>query len=118
MWRYEQSTGRLWRLMGEGYSGHGVEGKNQPDMQSVKNVGPIPRGKWLVTTRFDDPHKGPWCLRLAPAPGTDTLGRSGFLVHGDSISDPGTASEGCIILSRGIRQRIWESDDHELEVVP
>lgn len=116
MWRYEQKTGRLWRLVAEGYSGHD-EGKNQPDLDSVRNVGPIPRGRWLITEKFDHPHKGPWCLRLQPVPGTDTHGRSGFLVHGDSISAPGTASEGCIIVSRGVRQRIWESDDHELEVV-
>ena len=116
MYRYEQSTGRLWKLIGDGYSGHD-EGKNQPDLDGVRNTGPIPKGRWLITEKFDSPTKGPFCLRLAPVVGTDTHGRSGFLIHGDSIKEPGTASEGCIILPRGVRQRIWESEDRELEVV-
>ena len=116
MWRYEQSTGRLWRLIGEGYSGK-EEAKNQPDLQDVRSRGPIPRGRWKITERFDSPTKGPVCLRLVPERDTITHGRAGFLVHGDSIKEPGTASEGCIIMPRGVRVRIWESGDREIEVV-
>jgi hypothetical protein len=115
-WRYEQSTGRLWHLEGTGYSGKD-EAKNRPDMDAVKGRGPIPCGAWRITERFDHPHKGPICLRLEPERGTDTHGRSGFLVHGDSISAPGTASEGCIILPNPVRRRIWASGDRILEVV-
>jgi hypothetical protein len=32
--------------------------------------------------------------------------RSGFLIHGDSFSHPGDASDGCIILSRPEREAI------------
>lgn len=116
MWRYEQSSGRLWRLVATGYSGK-EEAKNQPDLDSVKSRGPIPRGKWEITERFDHPTKGPVCLRLMPERDTITHGRSGMLIHGDSVTAPGTASEGCIILPRAIRIRIWESGDRELIVV-
>jgi hypothetical protein len=45
------------------------------------------------------------------------FGRDGFLIHGDSVEHPGTASHGCIIMSRAIREAIAQSDDHELNVV-
>jgi hypothetical protein len=45
------------------------------------------------------------------------FGRSGFLMHGDNIRLPGTASEGCIILPRDLREAIWNSADHTLEVI-
>lgn len=115
MWRYEQSTGRLWRLVATGYSGK-EEAKNQPDLEDVKGRGPIPRGRWAITEKFDSPRRGPFCLRLEPV-GHSAHGRSSFLIHGDSIKEPGTASEGCIILSRATRIRIWESEDREIEVV-
>jgi hypothetical protein len=43
---------------------------------------------------------GPYVLRLEPASGTDTFGRSGFLMHGDSKKSPGCAFEGCVIMPR------------------
>jgi len=46
-----------------------------------------------------------------------TFGRDGFLIHGDSVRHPGDASEGCIILPRRFRERIWTSEDTDLEVV-
>ena len=39
------------------------------------------------------------------------------MIHGDSIGNPGSASEGCIILGPAIRHRIWNSGDRNLEVV-
>ena len=60
---------------------------------------------------------GPFTLVLAPAPGTETHGRSAFRIHGDSIRLPGTASHGCIILPRPVREAIWASGDRDLEVV-
>jgi len=44
-------------------------------------------------------------------------GRSAFLIHGDSIAAPGTASHGCIILARPDRERIAESGVKQLVVV-
>jgi hypothetical protein len=115
-WRYEQSTGKLWKLVAVGYSGRD-EAKNQPDLDSIKNRGPIPSGQWKITEKFDSDRRGPYCLRLEPLPGTDAHGRSAFLIHGDSISAPGTASEGCVILDRKSRETIWSSGDRDLEVV-
>ena len=72
----------------------------------------------MITEKFDSPRRGPLCLRLEPARGTDTHGRSAFLIHGDSKSQPGTASEGCIILPPTVRAAISASNDRDLEVVP
>lgn len=55
-------------------------------------------------------------MALTPV-GHVALGRSHFLIHGDSVSHPGGASEGCIILNRTARQTIASSGDNELEVI-
>lgn len=118
-WRWDQSSGELSRdgkFISKGYSGAG-RGKNNPSMQAAVGVGPIPRGKWKITERYNSANVGRYALKLVPAPGTDALGRSAFRIHGDSIRNPGTASHGCIILPLPIRTRIWEHSDHDLEVV-
>jgi hypothetical protein len=121
MWTYIQRTGELLfngAHFAFGYAGADL-GKNNPDLQGAKNVGPIPCGRWKITGEpFDDEHTGHFCLRLAPNTGTDTLGRSGFLIHGDGYGQyKGRASRGCIILERPIRTAIWESGDTDLLVV-
>ena len=119
MWTYEQRTGRLLHdgvLVGTGYSGHS-EGKNNPAMQDQHNIGPIPQGVYTVTGAFTHPRKGPVCMRLLPKPGTQTFGRAGFLIHGDSIQFAGEASEGCIIQARAARDQVAQSPDKELTVV-
>ncbi len=128
MWTYRQRTGELLRdgvLVGKGYSGYddgdGVpepgEGKNDPAAQEQRAVGPIPRGRWSIGRPFFHEARGPYVMRLSPEPGTETFGRSGFLIHGDSVKRPGTSSLGCIILARSLRILIGESWDRELEVV-
>ena len=123
MWVFEQS-GRF-RFDGEpwmpAYSGFGP-GKNAHDQQTVVNVGPIPVGAYLVGSEADDDpltvnRHGPVALHLIPLTGTNTFGRSGFLVHGDSIEHPGQASHGCIILPRPVRERIRDSRDKLLVVL-
>lgn len=120
MWTYEQSTGKLshdGQLVGMGYSGH-EDGKNNPQLQGVANVGPIPVGEWTISQEaFNSPTHGPFCLRLTPGPETNTFGRSGFLIHGDSVVHPGLASEGCIIQLHATRLTIKESGDVNLTVV-
>lgn len=118
-WRWVQSEGQLSRdgqIEGHGYAGAG-EGKNNPDMQDVQNIGPIPRGLYAIAEPCDTDTHGPYVLRLAPHADNEMCGRSGFLIHGDSKSKPGTASQGCIILPRAVREKIWQSGDRELEVV-
>lgn len=118
-WTYSQSTGRLKHNglpQADGYSGWGA-GKNNVSMQATSSIGPIPKGEYRIAEPFTHPHAGPYTMRLHPKPGTMTYGRSGFMIHGDSVSNPGSASEGCIILAPTIRHRIWNSGDRNLEVV-
>jgi hypothetical protein len=120
MWTYHQKSGALHdktgHLVSTGYSGHG-EGKNNPAMQHVPSVGPIPRGLWKMEEPYDSGKVGPFAIPLTPLPETETFGRSAFRVHGDSKSEPGSASHGCIIQPRIVRNQMWESGDRLLEVV-
>jgi hypothetical protein len=119
-WTYSQKTGELQqdgKHVGSGYSGAGV-GKNKPEMQGAHNVGPIPAGDWTITgPPINTSEHGPYVLRLHPEPETETFGRGGFLMHGDSKEHPGTASEGCVIMPRAVREQVWKSGDRDLEVV-
>jgi len=118
-WRWDQSAGELSRegkLVSKGYSGWD-RGKNNPAMQAAVGVGPIPAGIWRIVRRYDSANVGPAALELTPLQGTPTFGRSAFRIHGDSLRAPGTASHGCIILPRTIRDLIWASGDRDLVVV-
>jgi hypothetical protein len=119
-WTFAQRTGEL-RQDGQhvatGYSG-ASEGKNNPDMQSVHNVGPIPQGDWTITGPPENTSEhGPYVLRLTPKDETETFGRSGFLMHGDAKNAPGSASQGCVIMPRTVREQVWDSGDRDLQVL-
>lgn len=126
MWVYVQSSGELFRifnivpiklnLISKGYSGNG-QGMNNPKMENIPFVGPCPSGLFAVGQPFDSSEHGPFCLTLTPDPKTNMYGRSGMLAHGDSREAPGCASKGCIILQRIIRELIWQSGDHDLQVI-
>jgi hypothetical protein len=120
MYTYDQATGILTggalETPARGYSGHG-DGCNNPMLQSVPDVGPIPQGRYTISQPFDSPDHGPVAMHLTPDAGTDTFGRSGFLMHGDSLEYPGQASLGCIIMPRAIRDQVAAGSDRELEVV-
>lgn len=119
MWTWDQRAGILSRNgtnISKGYSGLDY-GKNNPDKQNVPGIGPIPQGEWSMIGCGDNPHTGPCSIVLSPNAGTNTYGRSAFLIHGDSLSNPGEASHGCIILPRIIREEIWASNDHTLNVI-
>lgn len=117
-WEYSQST-RVLTFNGmevaTGYAGKGA-GKNNPDMEQVRNVGPIPTGKYEIQAPFNSKHTSPYALPLSPI-GHNALGRTAFQIHGDSNRNPGTASEGCIILGPQIRRKIWNSGVRTLVVV-
>lgn len=119
-WTYSQSTGELQqngKPIATGYSGAGP-GKNNPAMENIHNVGPIPQGDWtIVGPPVNTVSHGPFVLHLEPAPETQTFGRDGFLMHGDSVEHPGSASEGCIIVPRPVRKQVWNSGDKDLHVV-
>ena len=118
MWTYSQSSGKLSRdgiLIGVGYSGLGAD-KDQPADQDVRDQGPIPQGQWLIGVAYDDRVLGPLAMRLTPGPGTNTFGRSEFFLHGDSLTSPGNASRGCIVLDRNVREAIASWGDTDLTV--
>ena len=121
MFIYKVSTGELTAANGtvsKGYSGAAGIGKNNPAEEDVKNVGPIPEGEYTIQgPPFDTPTHGPFVMRLIPKATNDMHGRSGFLMHGDSIKRPGTASQGCIIMGFAIRHAVWESGDRDLTVI-
>lgn len=120
MIQYEISTGTVRRdgtLIGVGYSGQ-PECKNNPSKCSVHDHGPIPPGLYTIEPPRDTPTHGPYVLPLTPDSKNEMYGRSGFLIHGDSIAHPGTASHGCIILPRAVREAVHKSGDINLEVVP
>lgn len=117
-WIWDQSARTLSRdgaVVARGYSGRGAA-KNDPMTEHVRATGPIPRGQWRIGPPRTSRRTGPYVLSLTPV-GHAARGRTAFQIHGDSARAPGTASSGCIILSRAVRERIWTSGDHELEVV-
>lgn len=118
-WVWDQSSGTMaWdgNVFARGYAGKGA-GKNNPAMQGVRKTGPIPRGLWRMAGVTSS--KGPVTIVLEPEAGTNTLDRSAFRIHGDNRRVNYTASEGCIILNRSARDRMWQSrnDSPLMEVV-
>ena len=121
MWTYVQSTGELVDAQGEvvarGYAGC-QEGKNTPAYEQVRNIGPLPQGHYSIGPPYATRTHGPYVLRLTPDLTNRMYGRAGFLIHGDSVSAPGTASNGCIVLPKSVRVGIGTSGDTRLEVIP
>lgn len=124
MWLYIQGSGSLYSgtisppfFVTAGYSGIGI-GLNNPDLQEIHEIGPIPIGLYTIEPPIDTPTHGPYVLPLTPNPANEMFGRSGFLIHGDSVrlANEHAASRGCIILPRDIREKIWTSEDHILKV--
>ncbi|BCA60246.1 tlde1 domain-containing protein [Sphingomonas sp. HMP6] len=117
---WDQSAGEMrldGALLSRGYAGRG-RGINNPAMQDAVAVGPIPRGLWRLTAlRLTGASTGPYTIVLEPAPGTDARGRSAFRIHGDNARLDRSASHGCIILPRTVREAIWRSGARLLEVV-
>ncbi len=118
-WKYVQRTGQILHddvAEGYGYSGRGL-GKNAPMMQTVHGIGPIPVGFYVMGQPIDHPHLGPFAIPLIPDPTNEMFGRDEFFIHGDSITNPGTASKGCIIASKVLRSEMYSSHDTLLQVV-
>jgi RHS repeat-associated protein len=111
--------------LGSGYSGKGA-GLNNPSMESVPgakgkpDAGPIPEGKYTIGKQQDNVTGSGTKLaaseRLTPSAGNDMHGRGGFLIHGDNSSHNNSASEGCIVTDRSVRDAIGNSGDKTLTV--
>ena len=82
-----------------GYAGTGAA-RNNPDMQGVKYVGPIPRGAWMYTgTPYWSRWTGKNTMQLAPLSGNECSPPRDcdtFRIHGNNARND--ASEGCIVL--------------------
>lgn len=122
-WQFIQDAGEMLKdgglADGDCYSGHGI-GFNNPEAEEVHDVGPIPAGEWTIKELIEHHGThGPYVLRLEPKPGTNTFGRSGFLMHGKpkAPADIKSGSHGCICGSYATRMRIWLSADRDLEVL-
>ena len=102
-------------MRGRGYSGRG-EGRNNIEKVKVRMVGPIPPGCYRIGPAYAHARLGPVTMNLDPVPGTAMFGRSLFRIHGDNAAHD--ASNGCIILSRVLRDAIAASPDRLLDVTP
>lgn len=130
MWIYSQSLGTIYAQeapgqdpvsLATGYSGHGV-GLNNPTMQCVEDLGPIPRGDFTIGAPVTGPTD--YALPLTPKAGTDMCSpaRTSFYIHGDyRRNEPprqtNAASHGCIIFPLNVRESIWQSGDTDLRVI-
>lgn len=120
MWIWAIKQGSLIRagaIKGSGYSGFEAC-KNDPLCTHIPNLGPVPSGAWFIGPEIESEEHGPVAMHLIPLSGTETFGRSAFMIHGDSKEHPGKASHGCIILPRPVREEISAGRDKLLVVVP
>lgn len=121
-WIYQQSTGSLVLHTQSqiidlvGYAGMG-EGLNNPDMQHVKNVGPLPVGRYLINWATKHKKLGEVAMQLIPDPTNKMFNRGDFWMHGDNQHMNQSASNGCIVLSRTSRVVVAASMYRLLEVV-
>ena len=124
MWTYEQATGKLFDngvLVETGYAGgnegRNPEGVNNSELQQEKGIGPLPKGLYQFGTPVEHSHLGPFAIPLLPDSTNEMFNRSGFYMHGDTSAMNHSASEGCIIMPRAIREQCDSSQDRQLEVV-
>jgi hypothetical protein len=121
-WEYSQSTGQLSYdgvpFGDPGYAGRGA-GLNNPEMQGVRNIGPVPQGDYTMgdTSNYNWNNRDhPYATPLIPASGNDMHGRSGFLIHGGPKQPTYSASEGCIIMPDGTRIYLDRTQNRNLRV--
>lgn len=117
---YVQATGNWYeanrKLRTTAYSGDGA-GLNNPAMQDIPRVGPIPVGDYTIGPAFHHPWLGPNTMHLTPAAGNNMHNRSDFDLHGDNPAMDHTASEGCIVMEPKPRQRVADSFVRALKVI-
>lgn len=106
----------------EGWAGHGA-GRNNPAMQPVHEVGPLPQGLYDVGPWGDassvlgyPAHLGPFIARLTQVEG-ETFGRDGFYIHGPGGADPTQSSKGCVEIMRVQRLQVMAMRPDQLRVV-
>lgn len=118
MMTYHQRSGHFYindDYLTTGWAGQQY-GENNPEMQNVHNIGPLPQGFYTVGPAYIHPHLGPFCFDLTPDPSNEMFGRSLFRIHGASALHSELSSQGCIVLPRNARQNIAASGETRLEV--
>ena len=132
-WLYSQSTGQLSYVneqgpigpmatpVAVGYSGNG-SGLNNPYLQNVKNVGPIPVGDYTIGEQQNIITSTGVTLNaamlLTQDESNNMFDRDDFVIHGDNSCGCQSASKGCIVLPLNIRNMIANSGDTKLKVIP
>lgn len=126
LWLYQQSTGNLYHqptnpssatLVATGYAGNGSN-LNSPLGQSVPNSGPLPQGDYSFGPQRNSLRTGRGVMDLIPDPTNLMFNRSAFQMHGDNGQGNRTASDGCIIMPRSVRDLIGNGSDKRLRVIP
>lgn len=121
MWNFMQSTGEFSDLheicLEQGYAGNGA-GLNNPDMQDVAEVGPLPQGLYTIGPAYTHAQLGPFTMNLEPDPTNRMFGRSLFRIHGRRFVGDMGASKGCIVLDHAARVTVSTSPDRLLRVIP
>lgn len=130
-WKFVIKTGHIYDPLGNkvwtGYAG-GNEGKvpeavNNPQMVAVSKTGPLPPGWYTMEEPILASHLGPFAIPLKPDAENEMHGRGGFFCHGDHTKPPArSASEGCIIAVRTVRNDMWTKQfngavSHRVQVV-
>lgn len=90
-------------FLGSGYSGRKGKWRNCADWEQEAQHGPIPKGLYTLGRARNSTKTGPVAIDLTPFR-HEAHGRSAFQIHGDNKA--GDASSGCIVLPRGVRERI------------
>ena len=125
MWTFKVTAGTILNPEGAlvtshayagGNCGKNPEGVNNPAKVMVKDIGPLPPGLYTMGTPVEHSRLGPFAIPLTPDPANVMYGRGGFFCHGDTVPS-GNASEGCIIAARFVRDQMWASADHQIQVV-
>ena len=124
-WVYEQTTGKLYDPEGNyvatGYAGGNCgknpEGINNHDMQNVKSIGPLPCGLYSFGSVVLKSQLGQFAIPLIPDSANEMFGRGGFFCHGDTQELNHSASVGCIIMPRNVRNEMYSSADRQIQVV-
>ncbi len=129
---YSQSTGHLKCVDDEtgdtvveadGYAGNG-EGRNNPSMQDVPFMGPLPTGVYNMGPTVNSPHTGPVTIVLRHQGGGSnfppTRSPDSFRIHGPNPAHPDTSSKGCIVVPKKVREAISQEcgDGSDLTVDP
>jgi hypothetical protein len=121
-WRMKYTFDRYWgvftvatsvpgksTIVAYGYSGH-QDCLNDIHKQNIQGVGPLPAGTYVISRIYDDVERGKHTCELLPQTTNKMFGRSGFLIHGDTMAEAHNASDGCIVTTYAIRTMFMVQD--------